>query len=285
MGTPDVELAEAIVTTCDAILATAGTPLSEALKHPRHSQHILPQRAKAKAIMAKFFKRQSKALIAAVRPRIADVLTEAAAPVFQRPGGQQAAYKILPDTLQPLLFGVSESEDSDWNEAITAAITAAGIEVAKELKTDATLSPSVSSDYLRQNSLSKLTGGLNDTTKQQLRDAVAEAYESGETATGIINAIRATMADFSEFRAEMIAQTEVNDAYNYGRVELATGAAFEEKSWDPDGTACEQCMEQVDAGWIDINDDFPGGVDAPTLHPNCDCGIDFRKGAFEDIAV
>jgi hypothetical protein len=37
-------------------------------------------------------------------------------------------------------------------------------------------------------------------------------------------------------------------------------------------------MENVDAGFIGIDEEFPSGDLAPTAHPNCDCSIDFQKG-------
>ena len=42
------------------------------------------------------------------------------------------------------------------------------------------------------------------------------------------------------------------------------------------GGSCEDCQENADAGWIDIDDEFPGGVDEPPQHPNCDCDIETR---------
>ena len=59
---------------------------------------------------------------------------------------------------------------------------------------------------------------------------------------------------------------------------MADEFGADEKSWDGDGEACEEiCQPNIDAGWIDIDDDFPSGDQQPTAHPRCDCNIDFRK--------
>ena len=74
----------------------------------------------------------------------------------------------------------------------------------------------------------------------------------------------------------MIAQTEMSAAYNNGRRLVALDLGFNEKSVDPDGTACaEYCIPAVLEGWIPIDGEFESG-DAAPFHPNCDCGMNFR---------
>jgi hypothetical protein len=79
----------------------------------------------------------------------------------------------------------------------------------------------------------------------------------------------------------MIAQTEANNAYSIGRAALADEAGMEEKRWNPSGECCDVCQENVDAGWIDIDEDFPTGDSEPTAHPRCDCDCSYRKGHSE----
>lgn len=47
-----------------------------------------------------------------------------------------------------------------------------------------------------------------------------------------------------------------------------------EKSWV--GGTCETCQENADAGWIDMDEQFPSGDDEPPAHPNCDCELETR---------
>ena len=194
------------------------------------------------------------------------------------PAAKTFASSVLPATLQPLRFAVTKGEDADYDASITDLIHDAAATLAAEMGTDASISDTVASRYLRDNSLSKLTAKLNYTTFERLQGAIADAWTRGGTADDIVKAITDTYADFSSVRAEMIAQTEANDAYNAGRRAMADEFGADEKSWDGDGEACEEiCQPNIDAGWIPIDDDFPSGDQQPTAHPRCDCGLDFRK--------
>jgi hypothetical protein len=177
-------------------------------------------------------------------------------------------------------------ENSAFSAAIADATRKAKKELADERDSGTAIRETAMARYLRKNSLSKLTGEFAETTKQRLRDAIADAVESGGTADDIAAAIKKTVPAFSDARAEMIAQTEVNDAYNAGRMATAHETSMQEKSWSADGTdACDQCQAQITAGWIPIEKPFPGGVMAPCLHEGCDCGVNFRKTTRADGVV
>ena len=261
-----------------AILEAAGGP--RGLKHPRHSRHIAPARAKAEAVIREYFSRQEAYLLAEIRPKVRSALV--AHPKLQE-AASTAAYRfastLLPTSLHPLRFPVTQDESSEWNDAIRAAINGAGLALAKEIQSGAQLSEDVAGRYLRDHSLSKLTGGFSETSVDRLRAAVAEAWDAGGSYDQIVAAIQKTFADFSDVRAGMIAQTEVNDAYVSGRAAMADELGFDEKSWDTDGGACEICQANADQGWIDMDEDFSSGDDAPTAHPNCDCSLSFRKSS------
>ncbi len=268
-----------IIESANALSAIieASTP-RRGLNHPRHRKTLAAARAKVEQVMRSYFRRQEEALLAEVRPKITaarGMYAEA-----RSVGGKRFANGLLPSSLHPLRFPVTSAETDDYNDAITDAIAGAAKTLAKELAVGATISDDVAGRYLRDNSLTKLTGGFSDTTIQRLRDAVADAWDAGGSYDQVVGAIKGVFDDFSDTRAGLIAQTEVNDAYNHGRVELANEAGFDEKAWDPDGEACEEiCQPNVDQGWIGIDDDFDSGDDAPPAHPNCDCSISFRKGA------
>ena len=239
------------------------------LRHPSHARVIAPARRKVERVLREYFRRQEAALLAEVKPKI--LAREASG------GGILYAQHILPTSIHPLRFPVSSVETEEYNDAIAEVIRGA----AASIKAGSVIADDVASRWLRDNSLTKLTGDFSVTSVNRLRDAVADAWDEGGSFDQVVRAIQDTFEDFSSTRAEMIAQTEVNDAYNQGRMDTAVNAGFDEKSWDPDGEACEICMENVDAGWIPIDDDFPSGDLAPTAHPNCDCSIDFQKGSAE----
>jgi len=187
--------------------------------------------------------------------------------------GKTFARSLVPVSLHPLSFAATRAEESEYNSAITDLLSAAAKSLGAEVGTD------FAGQYLRENSLAKLTGGLNQTSIERLQDALAGAWDGGGSYTEMVKAITDTFDDFSTKRAERIAQTEANDAYNGGRAQIAADLGMDEKKWDPDGEACPTCQANADAGWIDIGDDFPSGDDAPTAHPNCDCGTDYRKSS------
>ena len=236
------------------------------LRHARHSSVIGPARRKMERVLRSYFQRQLHAVLGELKPKI--VARESSS------NGQLYAHAILPSSIAPLRFPVTQVENGEYNDAIEAAIRGA----AKSIKAGTLVVDDVVSRYLRDNSLTRLTGDFSATSVNRLRDAIADAWDAGGSFEQIVTAIRETFETFSSTRAEMIAQTEVNDAYNHGRIDTAARAGFDEKSWDPDGEACPICMDNVDAGWIGIDEDFPSGDFAPTAHPNCDCSIDFRKG-------
>jgi hypothetical protein len=258
-----IESANALAALLEAAAPAAG------LKHERHARSIMPARRKVERVMRSYFNRQMHALLAEIKPKI--TAREASQ------GGNQYAHSILPSSIHPLRFPVTQAETSEYNDAIEAAIRGAAASIAAgEIVVD-----DVVSRYLRDNSLTRLTGEISDTSVNRLRDAIADAWDAGGSFNQVVSAIQATFSAFSDVRAGMIAQTEVNDAYNRGRMATAIMAGFDQKAWDPDGDACPICLDNVDAGWIGIDEDFPSGDPAPTAHPNCDCSIDFQKG-FEE---
>ncbi len=269
---------------------------AKGLKHRRHQRTIAPARRRIEAVMRSYFARQEAALLAEINPKLEastsfKVVAESSRGCAQEINRQQFweaashdgvlfANSIMPSSIAPLRMPVASIEDSEYRDTIHDAIMGAAKTLAKELSLGTVLSNDAASRYLRDNSLSKLTGGLSATSIQRLRDAIAEAWDAGGSYDAIVEAIKETFAQFSDVRAGMIAQTEINDAYVFGRMELARESGFEEKSWDPDGTdACEICMGNIEDGWIAMDAEFSSGDQAPTAHPNCDCSVDFRKGA------
>jgi hypothetical protein len=192
--------------------------------------------------------------------------------------GKTFAQSLIPTSLHPLTFAATAAETSDYNDAITSLIVAA----AKGMSASEAAGEDYAGEYLANNSLSKLTGGLNETSIDRLQDALADAWDKGGSFDSMVQAIEDTYDDFTTTRAELIAQTEANDAYSDARHEIASQLGLDEKRWDPDGEACPECQANADAGWLDIDDEFPSGDDAPTAHPGCDCSCDYRKSSDDE---
>ena len=195
------------------------------------------------------------------------------------PQGRTFARNLLPVSLQPLTFAATRGEETEYNSAVSDLISAA----AKSLQAAGTVGEDFAGTYLREHSLSKLTGDIASTSVERLQDALAKSWDEGGSFNSMVEAIQSTFEDFSTTRAELIAQTEANTAYAAGRRETANSLGLDEKRWNPDGEACaEICQPNADAGWISVDDDFPSGDDDIPGHPNCDCSCDYRKSSAEE---
>ena len=278
-----IDAAEAAFLADSLEMAAAGLELAEAvehadkrdLKHDDHAKLIKPIVRKAKKLFGSYFSRQKDAVLADVKPWLKLHMKEAE--VSQDDANTMAA-TIFPDTLQSFLLQVTTQEQSDYRGLIEDAVRKAAAQLDTELLSGATIPETAMGRYLEQNSLSKLTGELAETSKQRLRDAIADAVQKGGTADDIVEAIQDTFEDFSDVRSNMIAQTEVNDAYNFGRTQLATSAGLDEKAWITEsGAPCVECLANEAEGWIDIDGVFLSGDEMPTAHPMCYCSLDFRK--------
>jgi len=47
---------------------------------------------------------------------------------------------------------------------------------------------------------------------------------------------------------------------------------------ESDTGTCEECNENIDAGWIDSEDVYPSGDDGPEFHPGCVCEEEYKEG-------
>jgi hypothetical protein len=243
------------------------------LKHPDHQKLIAPIARKVKKLVGEYFQAQGAAILEAIKPWLKLHMKEADKP----DDAEIAAESILPDTLTPFTLTVTTQQASDYRDLISTAIDKAAAMLEAELNSGGSIPETEMTRYLQANSLEKLTGDFSDRTKQRLRNAIAKTIREGGTSDDIVHTIRDTVDEFSEKRAEMIAQTEVNDAYSFGRDGLARSAGLEEKSWIVESdNPCIVCIENEAEGWIPIDQNFPSGDSFPTAHPLCACGCDYR---------
>lgn len=262
------------------------------LNRKRHQAHLAPAMAAVKGVIAGYFRRQGEALLVAIEPhiptlhtsgdstegRMHGVLSDGSLWMMEASnGGKSLAASVLPDSLAPLRFAITAGESVAFQQALTTVIEGAAATLSQEMSLGTIAAPSVASDYLAVNSLSKLTGEIASATKDKLRAAIADAWDAGGSYTQIVDAIKSTVEEFSDVRAGMIAQNEVNDAYNAGRTATARAAGLSEKSWETESAnPCPVCTGNEDDGWIGMDDSFSSGDDAPTAHVNCQCILNFR---------
>jgi hypothetical protein len=128
---------------------------------------------------------------------------------------------------------------------------------------------------------------IDQTTRDALRDTIADGFERHATVDEIASDIVGSTA-LSQERAELIARTEVfninNDtALASFKIASDQGGVALLKEWNTTSDEpCESCLENESAGPIPLDSDFPGGDDAPTLHPRCSCELSVVIDESED---
>lgn len=162
-----------------------------------------------------------------------------------------------------------------FDDALGDAVDAGAESLAEALGITAARE-SYSAGYMKNGGFTRVVGDIDITTMDRVQSAVAKSYEAGGTFEDIVQAIKDTFSDMNDYRAEMIAQTELNDAYNQGVLEMGREAGAEGKSWEPDGDPCPICQDNIDQGTIGLEDDFTSGDDAPPAHPNCNCSLEIH---------
>jgi hypothetical protein len=116
---------------------------------------------------------------------------------------------------------------------------------------------------------------ISDTVREEIRAAVAQSLEEGESAADLADRIEGLGA-FSAERAELIARTEIIRANANGQMEaMRSSGVVTKKGWSTstEDTVCDECQENEDAGDVDIDEDFPSGDDCPPAHPACMCVV------------
>lgn len=118
---------------------------------------------------------------------------------------------------------------------------------------------------------------IPETTRERVRSLVTQAEAEGWANDRLADALREDYA-FSGNRAEVIARTETAFADVSGNmIAYRESGLVSGKRWilanHGDESCCDDCDAAASAGVIGLDDDFPGGVDAPPAHPNCRCDV------------
>ena len=114
---------------------------------------------------------------------------------------------------------------------------------------------------------------ITDATRDDIREAVAQALEDGDSAAELADTIR-DLGAFSEARAMLIARSEIVRSHGQGQLAaMRASGVVERKAWSTaeDDDVSEECEANADEGDIALEDDFQSGDDAPPAHPNCRC--------------
>jgi uncharacterized protein with gpF-like domain len=121
---------------------------------------------------------------------------------------------------------------------------------------------------------------ISDTTRERIREIVADAFSEETSMKEIKTAIQEALADeaegngiFSEARAELIARTEVSNAQAGGNFTVWRDSGVVRKvRWttSEDEAVCESC-DGNDNVEVELGHPFPSGDLYPGAHPRCRC--------------
>lgn len=116
---------------------------------------------------------------------------------------------------------------------------------------------------------------IEQSTRDLLRGDVARAVEEGWSTNKLRDELEANYA-FSEERAEMIARTETAFADSRGNmIAYKESGVVSGKEWilGSEHDQEDECDDNVAAGVIGLDDDFPSGDTEAPAHPNCVCDV------------
>ncbi len=151
-----------------------------------------------------------------------------------------------------------------------------GANVAQEevegIIVDWTLQSPEAQAYLRQHSL-QLAKRINATTQKKIRSTLLTGVNLGEGTKELAKRVGNIVTDATTWRSRLIAQTETINAYAEGSLQLYKEGGIKKKVWlDGQPGACPIC-EDLDGVVVGIDEQFPGGFDAPSAHPGCRCSV------------
>lgn len=186
---------------------------------------------------------------------------------------------LLPGAIQHTLQGfVTETDVEMFNGTLQSSIRAGAGAVAAELATRLSRVDlgEFERTWIRQHGFEKLARDIDLVTVDRLKNHVGEIYQAGGSYADMVRGIRETFEGFSEQRAELIATTEMNAAYNHGGLEFARNVGAKTKSWNPlGGNVCEICLANQAQGDIPVDGAFQSGDESAPAHPRCECVLDF----------
>jgi hypothetical protein len=140
----------------------------------------------------------------------------------------------------------------------------------EDLPTDAT--SIVAADYASQ-SAGQLVTGINSTTLKIIQTAIETGIDEQLGVFGTASLLQDTVSNMTQYRSQVIATTEMNDAMSESMLRKLGSIGVEWKQWITGTQCCDICADNEDSSPIPIDAVFPSGDDRPPAHPNCRCAI------------
>lgn len=256
----------------------------ESLRHPRHSDVLLPLRKRFERLLVKRWNIQRRRFLTEARHWLGKMaaghFTEADAELKAK---LQKAVTAKIEAGTAMSQAPSRNDTDAYNEMVEAAASGAIQNLAVDLKIEAAADAgkTFALGYLKKKGFHQLAADIDATSRDRIANAVADTFAGGGTLNDAIGAIQDAFSAMKEDRAAKIAHTELNDTYNAAMLSSAKETGDELlKTWDLDGDGCpEICEPNAAVGPIPLDEDFPSGDDAPTAHPWCDCSLGFVRAS------
>jgi len=122
-----------------------------------------------------------------------------------------------------------------------------------------------------------LVTGMTATTQRDLAGTIADAMTNPRRGVpDVARAIQDRFGDMSRTRAELIANTEMNNAMSQGTFDRGASLGAKKKEWitvGDDRVSQEICLPNEGAGQIQMRNTFPSGHMQPSGHPRCRCAL------------
>jgi SPP1 gp7 family putative phage head morphogenesis protein len=153
--------------------------------------------------------------------------------------------------------------------SLNAGIHAAELQIAMSLSTDQ--ANQVVQSYLKSQAAEHVKG-INQTTREKLRSALAEGLNAKETNAELADRVRSVFTDAKGYRAQLIARTETAQAYSWANQQTLEGTGVvQEFSWLTAGSdACATC-NPMHGKRRKPGKQYTGGLMPGFAHPACRC--------------
>ena len=264
-------------------LEVAVAELVEAERSTRKHRAVRPLEARVQRAAKSMWRRQHKAT-AAVVARHSREFTPRPLREAADPGDLTAE---IAAAIAPAARILEAELARAYPRALAAGAAAVGRDITMRARFD--LKDERAIAWLKDRAADRVRG-ITAETASQMRTILATAADQGWSYQRTAKEISTRFAGFStavpqrhlRSRAELVAVTEVGDAYEHGRqlaVDDLTAAGVDvEKSWLAvgDERMCSLCGPNWRKGWIASDKTFPSGHDKPLAHPGCRCDMSIR---------
>ena len=114
---------------------------------------------------------------------------------------------------------------------------------------------------------------LDRTGMEWVAKTIQSGTASGLSSTEIVKTLREKANDVSEWRAEMITETEIMFNMNAAEVEVYKLSGIKKVKWvtSEDERTCNICLSNEAAGKIGLGEEFPSGHTHAPAHQRCRC--------------